>query len=117
MKIVIVVLYFIIRLVVLYIDITRYSKYDSFIPLLFWMVFFSQYGIFAAFFMVFDSIISIKHCISDESTKYVKVTSILTLTEIAFVWMPSFYSAISSWNSSAGVIFLSTRIICPPPFL
>lgn len=111
MQIVIVVLYFIIRLVVLYIDVNRYRKFDSFIPLLFWMVLFSQYGIFSIFFIVYDSIISIKYCISDESIKYIKITSILNLLEITFVWIPSLYSAISSWNSFPEVIFINIRII------
>lgn len=111
MQIVIVVLYFIIRLAILFVDIIRYKKYDSCIPLLFWLVFFSPFGIFAIILFIIGSIISIKNCISDESTKYVKITSTLTLTEIAFVWMPSLYSAISSWNSSAEVIFINISII------
>lgn len=111
MRIVIVSLYFLIRVVTVVLDIKRYSKYDSLFIFFFWIVFFSQYCIFSAVLVIIDTIISIKHCLSDEADKYIKITSVSTLAEITFVWIPSIYSVISSWNSSPEVLFINLRII------
>ena len=82
-------------------------------PIFFGAAFFSSFGllgILSVVFMIWLFFGSFGVLVSENSDRFQKINALFDLFDELFIWLPSYYALLSSWNSSQQVYFINICI-------